>query len=137
MSTQQVQQDAYNLGVLIGQLSRQRGAYQWRATYTDGAYTDECDDARPDGRGWAEREERPVRTITLMQEGREVESMTIPDNAEPIFFRRRTIELRLDDEQATARPAIHCIGWKQDEQAVYLFVMPDGSTLLTDDLQAV
>lgn len=61
----------------------------------------------------------------------------IPTGATPVFFRRRS--LVLDPIQGTeqGRKTTHCIGWKQGENAIYLFVSEDGSTLLTDNLQAV
>jgi hypothetical protein len=114
--------------------------YTWLVTYSDGTNTEEFDDARPDGRGWAEIEQdKSVKSIALLPTipfDDVAHTVLIPDGATPIFFRRRTIALDgsgSEQERTTA----HCIGWKREEQAVYLFVFPDGSTLLSDDLQAV
>lgn len=133
-------EDAYSLGTLIGHLSKQQHAYQWRVLYQDGTATDEYDGARKDGRGFAEREEKPVAELVLMtwepfddQEYR----MPIPDDAEPIFFRRHTLSVNLSVEAPTHERTVHCIGWKRGDEAMYLFVRDDGSTLLTSDLQAV
>lgn len=134
--------EIYDLGVTIGQPAVQQAiyrqdAYQWHVTYVDGTSTSEYDDARPDGRGWAEREATPVRAITLTrrEQAGETVSILIPDGVTPIFFRRRSIALQ--PGMQTPLPTVHCIGWKREDDAVYLFIGEDGSTLLTDDLQAV
>lgn len=136
--------EIYDLGVMIGQPATQQAiyrqdAYQWHVAYVDGTSTSEYDDARPDGRGWAERDAKPVRAITLTRRGQAVEAANIPvpDGATPVFFRRRRRSINLQVGTQTSLPAAHCIGWKRDSDAVYLFVFDDGSTLLTDDLQAV
>ena len=61
----------------------------------------------------------------------------IPKGAQAIFFRRRSIEINPLSGQESNRPTTHCIGWKNEESAVYLFVFQDGSTLLSNDLQAI
>lgn len=121
-------------------IEQAKDAYTWFVVCKDGTPIAEYDDTRPDGRGFAEVDGTQVKTLELLPclPFDDVEHrVAVPDGATPVFFRRRTIELRLEDEQQTARPAIHCIGWKRDEQAVYLFVMADGSTLLSSDLQAI
>jgi hypothetical protein len=106
--------------------------YQWRVIFHDGTSTTEYDDARPDGRGFAEREDKPVKALLLDDHY----SVSIPAGAAPVFFRRRTIEMHEEGQRIGS--VTHCIGWKRDESAaVYLFVFEDGSTLLTDDVQAV
>ena len=113
-----------------------RDAYQWRVVYQDDTVIDEYDDIRPDGRGWAEREEKPVAEIHLMANGCSEHQMSIPTGTMPVFFRRRSIELDPNVDTQTHRTA-HCIGWQHGEQAAYLFVLPNGSTLLTSDFQAI
>jgi hypothetical protein len=125
----------------IGQVSKalsvpRRDVYMWRVIYRDGTYTDEFDEARPDGRGWREREDKPVAEIQLLAHDRDGHQMLIPIDASPVFFRRRSIELNPNVDMQIHRTT-HCIGWKYGEQAAYLFVLPNGSTLLTSDLQAV
>ncbi len=44
--------------------------------------------------------------------------------------------LNLETSEETHKTA-HCIGWKRGDEAIYLFVLSDGSTLLTDNLQAI
>lgn len=132
-----------------------KDSYSWLVTYTDGTQIFEYDEERPDGRGFAEREEKPVHTLTLMATDRPWQHMFVPKGAEPVFFRRRYIDVSPTEEEVAAsqqgifteaifarinaapRTTVHCIGWKQGEQAEYLFVFADGSTLLSDDLQAV
>lgn len=114
-----------------------KDVYTWRVTYQDGTATDEFDESRPDGRGFAEREDKPVQTITLARGEVEVQSMSIPEGAESVFFRRRFILFDPNTNEQTLRHTVHCIGWKRGEEASYLFVYNDGTTFLTDDLQAV
>jgi hypothetical protein len=116
-----------------------KDVYTWQATYRDGTSINEYDDARPDGRGWAEREAKEVATITLarVSDGTAVQSIDVPEGAEPVFFRRRSLTFGPTDESARKGTLAHCIGWKRNDEAVYLFVFDDGSTLRTPDLQAV
>jgi hypothetical protein len=116
-----------------------KDVYQWRVVYQDGTVTDEYDNARPDGRGFGERKAKPVAEIRLMtwhpfndHEHR----VDIPDGATAVFFRRRSIVLNPTTGEG-GRTTVHCIGWKREQEAVYLFVFDDSSTLLTSDLQAV
>lgn len=113
--------------------------YTWQVTYRDGTVTCEYDESRLDGRGWTERDAKDVATITLAraEDGTEVQSMLVPEGAEPVFFRRRTVTVNPNDESIQRDSTVHCIGWKRADEAVYLFVYEDGSTLLTDNLQAV
>lgn len=127
-----------NLLIAI-QLPKLPDAYTWQVTYVDGTCTRECDESRTDGRGWAEREAKDVATITLarVEDGTVVQSIDVPEGAEPVFFRRRTVTVNPNDESMQRDSTVHCIGWKRAGEAVYLFVYEDGSTLLTDNLQAV
>lgn len=117
---------------------QQSDAYTWQIRYKGDTWLLEFDNERPDGRGWAEVEHALVQSIDLLPTGEgKVHSVHIPDGATPVFFRRRQVTLDPNTEVQQHGTLAHCIGWKQDENAVYLFVFEDGSTLLTDDLQAV
>ncbi len=109
--------------------------YTWRVIYQDETYTDEFDETRPDGRGFAELEDKPIIGIELHDFLKAVASVAFPhkEDVQPVFFRRRYIALTGIGERST----VHCIGWKWEESACYLFVFADGSSLMTDDLQAV
>jgi hypothetical protein len=106
--------------------------YKWCATYRDGTQIPEYDESRPDGRGFAEVNASQVATLELSS----AHKVAIPHGATPVFFRRRRMELNPGDDSAVSRGTTHCIGWEQGESACYLFVHEDGSTLLTNDLQA-
>lgn len=133
------EQDIFNLGIAIAQLPKLHDVYTWQVLYTDDTSTSEYDETRPDGRGWAEREAKEVTTITLARvaDGTVVQSIDIPEGAEPVFFRRRTLTISLTDDSRQQGTLAHCIGWKSEQEAVYLFVFDDGSTLRSSDLQAV
>lgn len=108
-------------------------AHTWCATYHNGALVPEYNDDRPDGRGFAEVDASQVKVLSLSS----AHHVMIPDGAEPVFFRRRVIAVNPNtDEQQTSTVA-HCIGWKKSDDACYLFVFDNGSTILTTDLNAV
>jgi hypothetical protein len=110
--------------------------YTWQVRYSGDTWVLECDDERPDGRGFGEVEHAGIRCIDLIPaQAGSVHSVLVPDGASPVFFRRRSIELNAEGEQG--RATVHCIGWKQGEHGVYLFVFDNGSCLLSNDLQAV
>lgn len=73
--------------------------------------------------------------LLLTPDGRLAHRVDIPSGAMPLFFRRRQIVINPDEQEKA--PTIHCIGWKRGNEATYHFVFEDGSTLLTDDLQAI
>lgn len=106
--------------------------YKWCAIYRDDTMLHE-DDAE---QGFASVNQDQVKVIVLLPLDAEMtpHHVSIPDGAMPVCFRRRSFEFGTD--ATTQRPTVHCIGWKQAESAVYLFVFHDRSTLLTDDLQA-
>ena len=116
--------------------------YPWLVTYEDGTTTAEYDAVRTDGRGWAEIETKPITSLALVAlDGRVAHVVHLnPTFEAPVFFRRRQIALDGSGNEQ-GRVTTHCIGWKStvpfEQSAVYLFVFPDGTTLLTDDLQAV
>ncbi len=123
--------------------------YEWHVTYTDGSVISEYD--REEGRGFAEVGNKPVKAMVIkplvlgkfpelpVLEKLAEHCVLIPEGATPVFFRRRSlsVEVHMVDEQDHFRSTVHCIGWKREGKAVYLFVFDDGSTLLTNDLQAV
>lgn len=109
-------------------------AYAWCVIYDDEQYT------TVDERGvqnFAEVDQSHVKSLALFSlQGEAAHRVLIPTGATPIFFRRRSVELS-PDGASSPRPTVHCIGWKHGDEAMYLFVFEDGSTLLSDDLQAV
>jgi hypothetical protein len=107
--------------------------YKWCAIYRDDTMLHE-DDAE---QGFASVKQDQVKVIALLPlDADEMpHHVSIPEGAAPVCFRRRSIEF--STEATIHHPPIHCIGWKQGESAVYLFVHHDRSTLLTDNLQAV
>jgi hypothetical protein len=109
--------------------------HTWRATYHDGSFLDETHAVG----GFASVDLPCVKTLLLqpLQGIGEAHCVDIPAGATPVFFRRRSVAFSLVDESSEQRPTVHCIGWKKGEEAVYLFIMDDGSTLLTEELQAV
>jgi hypothetical protein len=136
LDTAQTEQEAYSLGFSIAHAPTQHEAYTWGALYTDDTCIAEYD--RKEGRGFAEVDHARVKTLLLLslQDGAS-HSVNIPQGATPVFFRRRSVEINPLADESTPRPTVHCIGWKRDDKAVYLFISDDGSTLLSDDLQAV
>jgi hypothetical protein len=115
-----------------------KDAYTWGAIYTDGSSIGEYDD--PGGLGFAAVDSTQVKRLGLLNASSPhlaSHSVDIPPGATPIFFRRRSIELGPIVGEEQGRSTVHCIGWKRGDEAVYLFVYDDGSTLLTNDLQAV
>lgn len=114
-------------------INQSKDAYNWYAIYKDETTIPEYDQERPDGRGFAEIDHTQMKALALSG----LHCVNIPEGATPIFFRRRSVAINIADGISTPRETVHCIGWKQGEQAVYLFVFEDGSTLLSADLQAV
>lgn len=109
----------------------------WCVNYHDGSQVPEFDDTRPEGRGFLEVDSTQVKILELdTPDAFGKHRVAIPDGAEPVFFRRRRIEMSSTTNEQT-NSTVHCIGWKQGDSACYLFVCDDGSTLLTNDLQAV
>ena len=111
--------------------------YTWSALCANGDVL--CEYDRPEGRGFAEVASLPLAGILLLPLQGVVPSyrVDIPRGAQPVFFRRRSITLSPLAGEREPHPTVHCIGWKRGNEATYLFVLDDGSTLLTSDLQAV
>lgn len=110
-----------------------KDVYTWMALYHDESAIQEYD--HPDGHGFAIVDSARVKRLTLASESCS-HSVNVPNGATPVFFRRRGIVVQPGGGQAPL-PTVHCIGWKHEDKAVYLFVGEDGSTLLTDDFQAI
>lgn len=111
--------------------------YTWCAVYTDDTFIGEYH-GRPDGRGFAEVDKTRVKQFKLESSLAHLRShyVDVPHGAEPIFFRRRIVGVNSMTGKSDVA-TIHSIGWKQDENACYLFIFEDGSSLLSTDLQAV
>jgi hypothetical protein len=118
-------------------IEQAKEAYTWAAIYTDGSFIAEYEPGCPEGHGFAEVDSTRVKQMRIASNDLHLRShyIEIPEGATPVFFRRRSIALQPSGGETL--PTAHCIGWKQGESAVYLFVFNDGSTLLTNDLQAV
>lgn len=111
-----------------------RDIYTWRATYSE---NDSLDEKHAVGGFASVHLSRCTSLMLLDQAGNAIHVVDIPENATPVFFRRRRIAINVTDESSTPQGTTHCIGWKRSEEdAVYLFVFEDGSTLLSSDLQA-
>lgn len=115
-------------------IEQAKNSYTWSVTYADGTVVREYD--RPEGCGFAEVDAARVTQIRL-EGGTTQHVVSLPDGAMPVFFRRHSIDIALSDGRQTARPVVHCVGWKSEQHAVYLFLFPDGRTLLSSNLQAV
>lgn len=113
-------------------LQQTKDVYEWFVLYKDGSSIREYDN--PDGHGFSAVDSANVKQLTLTSSFCS-HSVDVPDGATPVFFRRRSIEMHPDGQ--TQLPSVHCIGWKRENTAVYLFISEDGSTLLTDNLQAI
>jgi hypothetical protein len=115
-------------------IKRALEAYTWRAIYDEKSYHQETEE-----NCFADVDQSRVIALLLipLQENRVPHRVDIPRGAQAVFFRRRTLEINPLSGQEYDRPSISCIGWKSDESEVYLFVLADGSTLLSSDLQAV
>ena len=111
--------------------------YTWSVLCADGTVL--CEYDRPEGRGFAEVASLPpVGLLLLPLQGiGPSHRVDVPQGATPVFFRRRSVTISPLAGESAPRPTTHCIGWKHGDEAVYLFVFDDGSTLLTSDLQAV
>jgi hypothetical protein len=128
------EEETYNLDVLVGQFPTELKAYTWCAIYKDGTTISETSE-----NCFGDVDQPCVKTLLLLpvKRGIEPQRMDIPEGATPVFFRRHSLELQLIDGQEKPYPTRYCIGWKSEERALYLFVFDDGSTLETDNLQAV
>jgi hypothetical protein len=117
-------------------IQQAQDVYTWDACYTDGSFI--AEDDREEGRAFSEVDKGRVQALRLFHcKAGPSHRVDVPRGAQPVFFRRRSITIDPLQGESSPRPTVHCIGWKRGEEAVYLFVLDDGSTLLTDNLQAV
>ena len=115
-----------------------RDVFFWTVAFKDGTILQEYDESRPDGRGWIETSEKTVTAVAIaLPSGNVIHHVAVPEGAQAVFFRRRSIQVSPTGDEQKKLPTHHCIGWKRDDEAVYLFISEDGTTLLTNDLQAV
>lgn len=116
-----------------------KDTYLWGAVYTDGSLIGEYD--RLEGRGFADVDAARVKELYIFPSASlpwKMHHVRIPSGATPVFFRRRSVAVNLTADEQQSHGTTHCIGWQRDGgEAVYLFVGDDGTTLLTDDLEAV
>ncbi|HTJ49434.1 MAG TPA: hypothetical protein VL443_08290 [Cyclobacteriaceae bacterium] len=110
-------------------------SYSWTIIYKNGNFFNEYDCAGK--RKFSDIDIKDVKHLRLdpMEIGLQTHFVNIPEGAEPIFFRRTQIAFA--PEKVENLLTAHCIGWKKENTAVYLFVFSDGSTILSDDLQTV
>lgn len=113
--------------------------YVWRVTLANGSEIGEYDENRLDGRGFLEVASQGIRVLEIISLSHPANShsVLIPEGAEPVFVRRRPLHIDLNQGSQWTGKSAHCIGWRRDDQGAYLFVFEDGSTLLTNNLQAV
>lgn len=127
--------------------------WTWRVHYSDGTTFDEYEE-RTDAEtgepiaiehGFREVDNLRVEAVELLPQHDglcgHVVKIDAPAGMRPICFRRRSRLVNLDAGTDTTGPVIHCIGWQKTVNgrnvASYLFIFADGSTLTTDDYQAV
>lgn len=114
-----------------------RDDYLWRGHYSDQTTIDEIG---PDGvpRPFADIDLSRLKALELIGERSYV--VPISPGIRPIFFRRRRIETTMDGAEV-GRSTITCIGWQKTERGrnvqSFLFLFPDGSSVLSDDRNAV
>lgn len=117
--------------------------YLWCVIYRDGSHIREDD--HPNRYNWkvAQQQGKSIKEVWLLLPDQSVDYghvVSIPEDAEPVFFRRRYTTISLNGPitgAETPQKTVHCIGWKQGEQGLYLFVFENGSTLLSNNFQAI
>jgi len=114
-----------------------QNVYVWQVLHHNGETTPEYDEAAPSGRSFAAVDTSSVSAISLLSLVRPSVSVRVPEGATPVFFRRKGTVLSLVTGEEQRYPTVHCIGWKREEAACYLFIDEGGNILLTDDFQAV
>jgi hypothetical protein len=119
--------------------------WTWAVVYSDGVRFLECRGEGQRHAAYADIDLDRVQAMALlpMREGlsQYVVKMTSPD-MRPVFFRRRYVEVNVGAESVVGRQTIHCLGYQFATPGGckvehYTFVFEDGSTLLTNDRQAV
>lgn len=115
--------------------------WTWRVVYTDGGFLEEAGAAQ----GWASVEMDRVAEVSWMPTVPGLAPHTVRIDAasgqRPILFRRRSLAVDPKTGAGAAGPTIHALGWQRTVEgrnvASYVFIREDGSTVLTDDHQAV
>lgn len=126
----------------IALVQNQRERFTWLVKYKDGTVFQECDESG-EGRGFASVRLADVESLALIGKNPEAFTVRVPEEAEPVFFRRRRVSFAPPEEEAREKLTTHCIGWcfphadGLPDAGVYLFVFEDGSTLVTTDRQVV
>lgn len=119
--------------IIIPVEKAQQEAFIWRAMYSDETVVCEEDVDK-----FADVDASRVASLFLLPlQGGAAHRVDIPQGATPVFFRRHPLEINVMQGSGTLHPTTHCIGWKRGDEGVYLFVFDDGSTFLTNELQAV
>ena len=103
--------------------------YTWIAHYGDGDHLAETAD-----RPWAEVDQDRLSVIELrpLVAGFAPLALQVPAGAQGFFTRRRSLEIDLGAGVEVGRQTITIIGYVADGRAMYLYIYPDGSQLLTD-----
>jgi hypothetical protein len=118
--------------------------YIWEAVYGDGSET--LPEYTPEGRHWFKDIDLGRCTALVLRamtpHGHDI-SVKIDHQSgqRPIFFRRYPVEHNLGTSETIRHAPIHVLGWQRTVHgtnvAHYTFIFPDGSILLSDDLNAV
>lgn len=107
--------------------------YTWAVTYQDESVLCE-EEAVP--QDFSSVDQKHVKSVSLLTREKHLAyCVDIPSGAQAICFQKRSTVL--DPDNAKFGQTAYCIGWKNDESAIYLFVLANGVTLLTNDPQAV
>lgn len=114
--------------------------YIWRA-HLDDHVLDELDDqgvARP----FAAIDLSRLKALEIFSQSDPARTYIVPIDGtmRPIFFRRRRIETTMDGTDV-GRSTVTCVGWQKTERGrniqSFLFLFADGSSVMTDDRNAV
>lgn len=119
-----------------------RDAWTWLVVYRDGSMLHECDGQNPHA-AYADIDIEQVDKMALipLRDGLPQLVVQIAPGMRPIFFRRRLIELQIADGDTVGSQTIHCLGYSTNGNGPrtehFTFVFDDGSTLLSNDRNAV
>jgi hypothetical protein len=118
-----------------------RDHWAWVVIYRDQSMVYECQGSTAPHAAWKDVNPRLVSAITLLPRlrlaGRHEVIVHIPQGSTPVMFRRRQIELNMTGGEQSNTQTIHCLGYEAADHGSYLFVFEDGSTLLTNNRNAV
>lgn len=117
--------------------------YNWIAYYNDGTILQEID---PEGdHGFADIDHSKLVQFLLVPQKEGfypvVVSINVAEGQRLIFFRRTKIDFNITNGTESHRDRITCVGYQQTVQgtnvSVYNFIMPDGTSMLSNDHNAV